>query len=320
MHYFFCNQNLNKGDLKRLTNWLTFSYGIPFTTQLNEELKEISFSYATKAGISISIDDLIVPPIKTTLINNAIRETFRQEKSFADGIITERERFQKNLDLWHTTSEILKDEAVQYFRKVDLVNPIYMMAFSGARGSIAQVRQLVGMRGLMTNSQGDIIEIPITQNFREGLTVTDYIISCYGARKGLIDTALRTANAGYLTRRLVDVAQATIIQKLDCYTLKGITLDALAEGKKVYRSISERLIGRVTLHSITDPGKQICLIKRNQQIDYSLALQLLKYKNVSVRSPLSCLEPDNIDHIIFISYYFMMLFFRWSLLHYLPSK
>eukprot|EP00959_Pyramimonas_sp_CCMP1952_P194254 4062231-Pyramimonas_sp.AAC.1 len=173
-----------------------------------DRLKGLGFHYATEAGISLGIEDLKIPPVKPRLLQNAEEEAQNNEMRFARGKITAVERSQKVIDIWNTTSELLKEEVIHHFRRTDLLNPVYMMAFSGARGNMSQVRQLVGMRGLMSDPQGEIIDLPIKSNFREGLTVTEYIISCYGARKGLVDTALKTANSGYLTRRLVDVAQS----------------------------------------------------------------------------------------------------------------
>lgn len=166
------------------------------------------------------------------------------------GEITGVERFQRLLDTWHRTSELLKQEVINHFESTDILNPVYMMAFSGARGNISQVRQLVGMRGLMANPQGQIIDFPIRSNFREGLTLTEYVISSYGARKGIVDTALRTANAGYLTRRLVDVAQHVIISSFDCGTYRGIFLSDMKEGNKTIVSIQNRILGRVLARDV----------------------------------------------------------------------
>ncbi|MCZ0904424.1 DNA-directed RNA polymerase subunit beta', partial [Microcoleus sp. HI-ES] len=174
--------------------------------QMADKLKDLGFRFATRAGVSISVDDLQVPPSKRSLLDAAEEEIRITEQKYTRGEITEVERFQKVIDTWNSTSEDLKDEVVKNFRATDPLNSVYMMAFSGARGNISQVRQLVGMRGLMADPQGEIIDLPIKTNFREGLTVTEYIISSYGARKGLVDTALRTADSGYLTRRLVDVS------------------------------------------------------------------------------------------------------------------
>ena len=208
----FYNKTINKKELKSIVHSTFQAYGIIKATNLAEDLKKAGFSFATQAGISISIEDLKVPPTKDILFsknNTQINFAYFYEKR---GNINEIERFQKVIDTWHTTSEILKNQLVDFFKTRDPLNPVYMMAFSGARGNLSQVRQLVGMRGLMSDPSGQIIDLPIKTNFREGLSITDYVISSYGARKGIVDTALRTADSGYLTRRLVDVAQHVIIR------------------------------------------------------------------------------------------------------------
>ena len=210
----FYNRVINKGQLKKLISWSFNNYGTARTAQIANNLKDLGFRYATKAGVSISVDDLQVPPSKRKLLDEAEQEIRDTTERYTKGKITEVERFQKVIDTWNSTSENLKDEVVRNFRATDPLNSVYMMAFSGARGNISQVRQLVGMRGLMADPQGEIIDLPIKTNFREGLTVTEYIISSYGARKGLVDTALRTADSGYLTRRLVDVSQDVIVLSL----------------------------------------------------------------------------------------------------------
>ena len=215
----FHNKVINKKQLKKLIAWSFTHYGTARTAQMADRLKELGFRYATRAGISISVDDLKVPETKRFLLEAAEDEIRATEARYTRGEITEVERFQKVIDTWNQTNEDLKDEVVENFKKNEPLNSVYMMAFSGARGNISQVRQLVGMRGLMANPQGEIIDLPIKTNFREGLTVTEYIISSYGARKGLVDTALRTADSGYLTRRLVDVSQDVIVREIDCGTL-----------------------------------------------------------------------------------------------------
>ncbi len=188
----FRNRVVDKGQLKKLISWSFMHYGTARTAQMADKLKDLGFRFATRAGVSISVDDLQVPPSKRSLLDAAEEEIRITEQKYTRGEITEVERFQKVIDTWNSTSEDLKDEVVKNFRATDPLNSVYMMAFSGARGNISQVRQLVGMRGLMADPQGEIIDLPIKTNFREGLTVTEYIISSYGARKGLVDTALRT--------------------------------------------------------------------------------------------------------------------------------
>ncbi|NER81995.1 MAG: DNA-directed RNA polymerase subunit beta', partial [Leptolyngbya sp. SIO1D8] len=220
----FRNRVIDKKQLKKLIAWSFENFGTARTAQMADEIKNLGFRYATRAGVSISVEDLQVPAVKRELLEAADEEIRVTEERYTRGEITEVERFQKVIDTWNGTSEELKNQVVKNFRENNPLNSVYMMAFSGARGNISQVRQLVGMRGLMANPQGEIIDQPIRTNFREGLSVTEYVISSYGARKGLVDTALRTADSGYLTRRLVDVSQDVIIRENDCGTERGIPL------------------------------------------------------------------------------------------------
>lgn len=288
MTAFFYNRTFDKGEIRRLIKWFVTHYGTTKTTQMVDQLKLLGFKYATKAGISLGIDDLKIPPIKAKLVEDAENEIFYSEERYFQGKMTAVERYQKVIDIWNSTSESLKDEVIKHFRQTDLLNPVYMMAFSGARGNVSQVRQLVGMRGLMADPQGEIIDLPIRSNFREGLTVTEYIISCYGARKGLVDTALRTANSGYLTRRLVDVAQGVIINQFDCRTARYIRLSPLEDQKKVLLSLEQRLLGRVLAEDIYFNDHKIC--NRNDDVSFYLASKILEagVKEVLVRSPLTC--------------------------------
>jgi len=217
----FINTTVNKKALNRLLSEIYSEFGAAKTAFLANALKDLGFKYATKAGVTISIEDLKVPEIKKELLSAAEEEIEKAMHRYYKGEITEVERYTKVIDTWSDTTASLTSAVVENF---DRLNPIYMMAFSGARGNISQVSQLVGMRGLMADAQGQIIDLPIKSNFREGLSVTEYIISSYGARKGLVDTALKTADSGYLTRRLVDVAQDVIIQSEDCQTDKYIEL------------------------------------------------------------------------------------------------
>lgn len=286
----FRNRVVDKGQLKKLVAWAFTHYGTARTAAIADRLKEVGFRYATKAGISISVDDLKVPPTKRALLEAAETEIRATEERYTRGEITEVERFQKVIDTWNSTSEALKDEVVDHFKATDPLNSVYMMAFSGARGNISQVRQLVGMRGLMANPQGEIIDLPIKTNFREGLTVTEYIISSYGARKGLVDTALRTADSGYLTRRLVDVSQDVIIREIDCGTTRGIPVRAMTEGERVLIPIGSRLLGRVGLVDIIHPKSHQVLVPKNQPIsdDLAIAIEKAGIEEVVVRSPLTC--------------------------------
>ncbi|WP_341736221.1 DNA-directed RNA polymerase subunit beta'' [Microcoleus sp. CAWBG640] len=292
----FHNRVVDKGRLKKLISWFFTHHGTSRTAEMADKLKDLGFRFATRAGVSISVDDLQVPPSKRSLLDAAEEEIRITEQRYTRGEITEVERFQKVIDTWNSTSEDLKDEVVKNFRATDPLNSVYMMAFSGARGNISQVRQLVGMRGLMADPQGEIIDLPIKTNFREGLTVTEYIISSYGARKGLVDTALRTADSGYLTRRLVDVSQDVIVREVDCGTQRGIRVRPMMDGATVLIPLRERLLGRVfaadVIHPIT--GKVVAfeneLAVRNQPITEELALEIGKsgVAEVFLRSPLTC--------------------------------
>ncbi|MBE9121117.1 DNA-directed RNA polymerase subunit beta'' [Tychonema sp. LEGE 07199] len=292
----FRNRVVDKGQLKKLISWSFMEYGTARTAQMADKLKDLGFRFATRAGVSISVDDLQVPPIKRQLLDAAEEEIRITEQRYTRGEITEVERFQKVIDTWNSTSEDLKDEVVKNFRATDPLNSVYMMAFSGARGNISQVRQLVGMRGLMADPQGEIIDLPIKTNFREGLTVTEYIISSYGARKGLVDTALRTADSGYLTRRLVDVSQDVIVREVDCGTQRGIRVRPMTDGATVLIPLKDRLLGRVFAKDVVHPKtKEIVrfgniMAVRNQPISEELAdaIGASGVGEVYLRSPLTC--------------------------------
>lgn len=295
----FFNICFDKGRLKKFVLWFSARHGEHKTVKLVEQLKNMGFQYARKAGISLGIDDLVIPQSKNQLLKNAEKITRKTVESYKRGDITGVERYQRLIDTWHNTSESVKQAVIENFQKTPL-NPVYMMAFSGARGNISQVRQLVGMRGLMADPQGQIIDYPIRSNFREGLTLTEYLISSYGARKGTVDTALRTANAGYLTRRLVDVAQHVIVSNLDCGTKRGIYLTGIKEGKKTIHSLQKRAVGRVLARPLVHsdlppklwnetPEKAGLVYKRNQEITPKMAALIgKKFTRVFVRSPLTC--------------------------------
>ncbi len=286
----FRNRVVDKGQLRNLISWAFTNYGTARTAVMADKLKDLGFRYATKAGVSISVDDLMIPPSKRSLLEAAEEEIRATEIRYQRGEITEVERFQKVIDTWNSTSEALKDEVVVHFKKTNPLNSVYMMAFSGARGNISQVRQLVGMRGLMADPQGEIIDLPIKTNFREGLTVTEYIISSYGARKGLVDTALRTADSGYLTRRLVDVSQDVIIREFDCGTTRGLAVRPMTEGAKTLIPLATRLMGRVIGEDVVHPVTKEVIAPRNSPIPEDLAKKIEQsgVGEVVVRSPLTC--------------------------------
>jgi len=286
----FRNRVIDKKQLRELIAWAFVNYGTARTAQMADNIKDLGFRYATQAGVSISVEDLQVPPTKRQLLDAAAATIRETEERYTRGEITEVERFQKVIDTWNGTNEELKDEVVRNFKLNNPLNSVYMMAFSGARGNISQVRQLVGMRGLMANPQGEIIDLPIKTNFREGLTVTEYIISSYGARKGLVDTALRTADSGYLTRRLVDVSQDVIIREIDCGTQRGIPVRAMKDGDRTLIPIKNRLLGRILAADIIHPQTGEVVATRNQDISDELSIQIQKagLEEVWVRSPLTC--------------------------------
>jgi DNA-directed RNA polymerase subunit beta' len=286
----FTNRVIDKKELKRLMAWAFSNYGTGRASYMADRLKELGFHYATRAGISLSVEDLRVPPTKRKLLNRTNEAIQLTEEQYERGEITAIERFQRVIDTWNNASEELKTEVIKYFKETDPLNPIYIMAFSGARGNISQVRQLVGMRGLMADPQGQIIDLPIKSNFREGLTVTEYIISSYGARKGLVDTALRTADSGYLTRRLVDVAQDIIIREIDCGTQRSIIIKDMVANNQVLIPIANRLVGRVLFETLYYPHDGGVIAHVNQDLDHETNKIIVDagIKSVSVRSPLTC--------------------------------
>ena len=267
----FKNQTFSKKELKQVIYDAFTNYGIARASELADEMKELGFHYATQAGISISVEDLKIPPSKRGLLEASQNEILESDLAYARGEVTSVERFHKVIDTWNNTSDTLKNNVVDYFGKTDPLNSIYLMAFSGARGNLSQVRQLVGMRGLMSDPNGQIIDIPIIHNFREGLTITDYIMSAYGARKGVVDTALRTADSGYLTRRLIDVAQDVIIREPDCGTKRSLKI--YYKGNK--KNFIEKILGRTSAEDIYSKDFNNIIVKRNEQITTEIADQLI---------------------------------------------
>jgi DNA-directed RNA polymerase subunit beta' len=287
---FFRNKIITKKYLQEILFWSFKNFGIARAAFLADSLKKLGFYFATQAGISISIEDLKVPTLKTGYVENANQKIEKIEFALNSGKITKVEKYQQLTDNWNITSEKLKNEIVNFFKNFDPLNPIYMMAFSGARGNLSQIRQLVGIRGLMAGPSGNIIDIPITKNFREGLSSTDYMISAYGARKGLVDTALKTADCGYLTRRLIDVAQDVLIRETECYTNQGIYLFKLDTKKGKVLSLKDRILGRILAKDIIDSNLKKIIGLKNQQIN-SLIIKKIEQNNLKkiiVRSPLTC--------------------------------
>jgi len=257
------------------------------TAQLLDGLKELGFRYATQAGTTISVTDIEIPTEKADLLAEAERQVEEVENQYKKGLITDEERYQKVINIWEAT----KDRVTQaMLDRLTPFNPVYMMAISGARGNVGQISQLAGMRGLMADPSGRIIELPIRANFREGLTVLEYFTSTHGTRKGLADTALRTADSGYLTRRLVDVAQDVIVREEDCGTTQGITAVEIRDGNQVIESLRDRIVGRVTLEDVVHPETGEVLVAADNHINEEVADAIIAagVQEVKIRSVLAC--------------------------------
>jgi DNA-directed RNA polymerase subunit beta' len=300
------NRTMKKKELGNLIDLVYRRAGNKATVIFADRLKDVGFEFATRAGISISIKDMTIPAKKAELLEKAQKEVGDIQQQYNNGVITDGERYNKVVDIWAEVqdeigSAVLKGLSTEVFHGKDKngkqkeetgpsFNPIFIMADSGARGSEQQIRQLAGLRGLMAKPSGEIIETPITANFREGLTVLQYFISTHGARKGLADTALKTANSGYLTRRLVDVAQDSIITESDCGTLDGIEMTPLVEGGEVIEGLGDRVLGRVALEDIRDPFTNEVLIRANDMIDEDLVARIEEagLEKVKIRSVLTC--------------------------------
>ncbi|HEY0174243.1 MAG TPA: DNA-directed RNA polymerase subunit beta' [Pyrinomonadaceae bacterium] len=290
----YINGTLKKKGLQSLVNYCHLRLGHEMTVKMLDDLKSLGFLYATRAGISIGIDDLVTPDAKKVLVGQADKDVIEVEKQYRDGVITNGERYNKVIAIW---SEVTDKVAKEMFLAMDEKektakesNPILIMSDSGARGTAQQIRQLAGMRGLMAKPSGEIIETPIRSNFREGLNVLQYFISTHGARKGLADTALKTADSGYLTRRLVDVAQDVIVSEPDCGTLKGISASAIVEGGEEIESLRDRIIGRTALEDVIDPVEGAVIVASNDEITEDLAQEIQRsgVQRVRIRSVLTC--------------------------------
>ena len=255
----FFNHSFDKKRLKALISWVFKQSGEAKALKVVDLLKETGFKYATNAGISIGLHDLTTPIQKSWLVSESQLAMNTTERDFIGARITATERSQRIIDTWHRASESLSKQVVDYFGIYDRFNPVYIMALSGARGNFSQVRQLIGMRGLMADQQGKIVNFPIRSNLREGLTLTEYFISCSGARKGLVDTALRTADTGYLTRRLVDVSHHVVVKRIRCNTTRGIAFKSLQSYNKVLLALRERLVGRVLAEDVFLTNRDVVL-------------------------------------------------------------
>jgi DNA-directed RNA polymerase subunit beta' len=289
----FINGLLKKKGLAQLVQYCYLKFGLVITVQMLDQVKSLGFLYATRAGISIGIDDMVVPSEKAGLVREAEKEVVAVENQYQDGAITHGERYNKIIEIWSKVTEKVSDEMFHAMEEDDrtgrYLNPIYIMADSGARGSKQQIRQLSGMRGLMAKPSGEIIETPITANFREGLNVLQYFISTHGARKGLADTALKTADSGYLTRRLVDVSQDVIIAETDCGTTEGIYVEPIIESGEIIEPLRDRIVGRVALEDQKDyEGNVIVAVNQEITEDLAAAIQAAGIERVKIRSVLTC--------------------------------
>ncbi len=296
------NKLMKKKELGTLIDLAYRHAGNKATVIFADRLKDLGYEMATHAGISISIKDMVIPAAKQKLLDEAHAAVREIEDQYTQGLITDGERYNKVVDIWAEVTDRIADEMLRELgteeykdpqgqvHRIPSFNPIFMMADSGARGSAQQIRQLAGMRGLMAKPSGEIIETPITANFREGLTVLQYFISTHGARKGLADTALKTANSGYLTRRLVDVAQDSIISEEDCGTLDGIEMTPLVEGGEIIEGLGDRVLGRVALEDIRDPFTARVIVQANEEIDEAKValIEDAGLERVKIRSVLTC--------------------------------
>ncbi len=296
------NRDMSKRAISDSINQCYRKVGLKQTVVFADRLMYTGFAYATRSGVSVGINDMVIPENKADIIAEAEKEVKEIQNQYTDGLVTDGERYNKVVDIWSRTNDLVAKAMMDKLGEEDVVNAqgktvkqpsfnsIYMMADSGARGSAAQIRQLAGMRGLMAKPDGSIIETPITANFREGLDVLQYFISTHGARKGLADTALKTANSGYLTRRLVDVAQDLVVTEVDCKTENGVILTPLVEGADVVEPLRERVLGRVLAEAITKPGSDDVLLDAGTFMDEAMADKLEEFlvDQVKVRSAITC--------------------------------
>ena len=302
LHFSAINRVMNKKALAQLIDICYRQAGVKATVILADQLKDLGYEFATRSGLSISINDMVIPRRKPEILTQAFDAVTEIDRQYNEGLITEGEKYNKAVDIWAKATEDVAAEMMKEIattevagvdgeaKQIEGFNPIYMMADSGARGSKDQMRQLAGMRGLMAKPSGEIIETPITANFREGLTVLQYFISTHGARKGLADTALKTANSGYLTRRLVDVSQDVIISELDCGTMDGIEVEALLEAGEIIQRLGERILGRIAHEDIPDPVTGEVLITAGSEINEQGVVRLEEagLERAPIRSALTC--------------------------------
>nr|YP_010388217.1 RNA polymerase beta'' subunit [Orostachys minuta]UPO69194.1 RNA polymerase beta'' subunit [Orostachys minuta] len=283
----FHNKVIDGTAMKRLISRLIDHFGMAYTSHILDQVKTLGFQQATATSISLGIDDLLTIPSKGWLVQDAEQQSFILEKNHNYGNVHAVEKLRQSIEIWYATSEYLRQEMNPNFRMTDPFNPVHIMSFSGARGNVSQVHQLVGMRGLMSDPQGQMIDLPIQSNLREGLSLTEYIISCYGARKGVVDTAVRTSDAGYLTRRLVEVVQHIVVRRTDCGTTQGFSVSPL-NGMMSEKAFSQTLIGRVLADDIYMGPR--CIAIRNKDIGVGLVNRFLTFRihPISIRTPFTC--------------------------------
>nr|YP_010181547.1 RNA polymerase beta'' subunit [Primula asarifolia]QVD43200.1 RNA polymerase beta'' subunit [Primula asarifolia] len=283
----FHNKAIDGTAMKRLISRLIDHFGMAYTSHILDQVKTLGFQQATTTSISLGIDDLLTIPSKGWLVQDAEQQSFLLEKHYRYGNVHAVEKLRQSIEIWYATSEYLRQEMNPNFRMTDPFNPVHIMSFSGARGNASQVHQLVGMRGLMSDPQGQMIDLPIQSNLREGLSLTEYIISCYGARKGVVDTAVRTSDAGYLTRRLVEVVQHIVVRRTDCGTIRGSFVSP-QNGMMPERIFIQTLIGRVLADDIYMGSR--CIATRNQDIGIGLINRFITFRTqpISIRTPFTC--------------------------------
>lgn len=285
----FHNKVIDGTAIKRLISRLIDHFGMAYTSHILDQVKTLGFQQATATSISLGIDDLLTIPSKGWLVQDAEQQSLILEKHHHYGNVHAVEKLRQSIEIWYATSEYLRQEMNPNFRMTDPFNPVHMMSFSGARGNASQVHQLVGMRGLMSDPQGQMIDLPIQSNLREGLSLTEYIISCYGARKGVVDTAVRTSDAGYLTRRLVEVVQHIVVRRTDCGTIRGISVSPRNKSRMMSERIFiQTLIGRVLADDIYIGSR--CVAFRNQDLGIGLVNRFITFgtQSISIRTPFTC--------------------------------
>ena len=303
------NSLMDKKSLRKLVDYVYRNLGPKATVILSDRLKDIGYKFSTIGGLSISIDDMIIPGRKWDILKESENQVSEIHRQYTEGLITQGEKYNKVVDIWAKATDDVAREMMSAMKQIPAksssdsvadesddqifeegMNPIYMMADSGARGSKDQMRQLAGMRGLMAKPSGEIIETPITANFREGLSVLQYFISTHGARKGLADTALKTANSGYLTRRLADVAQDCVVLEDDCGTMMGVEVEPLMEGGEIIQDLGDRILGRFTMEDIHDPYTGDVIIENGYEIDENIVKKIDEagISRVRIRSVLTC--------------------------------